>query len=83
MKIFKYVLTNRHTTAVNLPKDSVVLHAALQGTEICLWAKVDTDKPLEKRYFSVVGTGWDVEDNMCYIGTIHEGPYVWHIMEVV
>ena len=82
-KIFKYVLTNRHTTEVSLPKDSVVLHAALKGVEICLWARVDTDKPAEKRYFSVVGTGWDIDENMCYIGTVHEGSFVWHVMEIV
>lgn len=81
--IYKFTLTGRHSTPVELPKDSIVLHCDIQSGELCVWVRVDTDKPKEKRYFTVVGTGWELDENMCYIGTVQEPPYVWHIMEVV
>lgn len=81
-KIYKYSL-NRHDTSVQLPAGANVVHAAEQNGTICLWAMVDPDKPLETRKFSVVGTGWDIEGRACYIATVHEGPFVWHILEVL
>jgi hypothetical protein len=48
-----------------------------------MWALVDTDAQIEPRTFEVVGTGWELDENMFYIGTCLEGSFVWHIMEIV
>ena len=48
-----------------------------------MWALVDTERSTESRYFEVVGTGWELDDNMSYIGTFFADDFVWHIMEVV
>ena len=81
--IHKFTLTGRHSTPVELPKGSIILNCDIQSGEICLWAKVNTEEPMEKRYFTIVGTGWEIDNNMCYIGTVQSPPYVWHIMETV
>jgi hypothetical protein len=38
---------------------------------------------LEGRHICIVGTGWDVEDNMKYITTYMDGYFVWHVFELI
>lgn len=81
--IYKYVLTGRHTTKLELPKGATVVKFDVQESNFCIWAMVDTDSPSEERYFSVVGTGWEIEDGMVYVGTVQVGLFVWHCLEHV
>jgi hypothetical protein len=37
---------------------------------------------VEERRFVVVGTGSEIDDNMVYVGTMFEEPFVWHVMEL-
>jgi len=53
-----------------------------QPREICLWAEVPDGFPVETRTFRVIGTGWDVPDLGTYLGTVFDGPLVWHVYEV-
>ena len=53
---------------------------------ICVWAIVDPEAGIdEKIEYDIlqIGTGWDFDqnelDNMEFIGTVKEGPYMWHI----
>ena len=53
---------------------------------ICVWAIVDPEAGIdEKIEYDIlqIGTGWnfsqDELDNMEFIGTMKEGPYMWHI----
>ena len=45
---------------------------------------VDTDNVLEKRYFKSEGTGGEIKnaENLTYIATFQEPPFVWHLFEV-
>lgn len=81
--IYKYELTGHYTTELDLPHNAVVVDVAVQNDVICLWIPVDTEASTVKRYFTVVGTGWELDDNMRYIGTVHVPPFVWHVMEVM
>ena len=70
---------------VPLPKGSVVLSAGIKNTDIFIWALVDTEQPTEVRQFIAYGTGWEVDEDigeLCFIDTVFEGPYVWHVFEV-
>ena len=54
--------------------------------DICVWAIVDPEAEIDERVeydILQIGTGWDFNqnelDNMEFIGTVKEGPYIWHI----
>lgn len=80
--IYKYSLKGA-STSILIHKDAEIIHCGNHNGEFCIWAKVDADLPLEERTFVIVGTGWEIDDNMVYVGTFFEGSYVWHVMEVV
>ena len=80
--IYKYPLAGRHVTKVEMPKGANVVKFDSQAGTCCIWAIVDPESPMEERFFSIVGTGWTIEDTDCYIGTIQEGAFVWHCLEV-
>jgi hypothetical protein len=77
--IYKYTLDG----AVHMPQGSTVVQVGVQFGLYCIWATVDTDAPVEERFFVVVGTGSELSDNMVHVGTVFENPFVWHIMELI
>jgi hypothetical protein len=79
--IYKYTITGRNK--IEMPIGASILSVNMQGRDYCIWALVDTERSTEARDFEVVGTGWELDDNMHYIGTCYDGPFVWHIMEVI
>ena len=79
--IYKYIVTGRND--IQMPLFAKILHVNMQGKDFCIWALVDTEAELEARTFEVVGTGWELDENMFYIGTCFENDFVWHIMEIV
>jgi hypothetical protein len=66
-----------------MPQGSTVVQVGIQHGLYCIWATVDTDAPVEERFFVVVGTGSELTNNMVHVGTVFENPFVWHIMELV
>lgn len=77
--IYKYTITRK---PVQMPEGAVIVHTDLQEQSYCIWALVDPANALESRQFDVIGTGWDYEPNMHYVGSILEGSFVWHIVEL-
>jgi len=68
---------------LSLPKGASILTIQLQGVTPMMWMLVDPDAKIEQRRFRVVGTGHQtIEDNMVYIGTWQDAPYVWHLFEI-
>ena len=54
--------------------------------DICVWAIIDPEVRIDKKVeYNIlkIGTGWDFSqnelDNMEFIDTVKEGPYMWHI----
>lgn len=80
--IYKYPLDGIHVTKVKMPTGANVVKFDNQNGLYCLWAIVDTDKPMEERYFTIVGTGWELDGDECYVGSIQQGAFVWHCLEV-
>lgn len=80
--IYKYQLDSLYVTMLELPAGAHVMHFAEQGGVFNIWAMVDTDASKETRYFTIVGTGWEIDGDECYIGTVHVGAFVWHCLEI-
>ena len=83
--IWKFRLTGGNTRI----KEKVIkwLSAGYDKSgDICVWAIVDPEAGVDERVeydILQIGTGWDFSqdklDNMEFIGTVKEGPYIWHI----
>jgi hypothetical protein len=79
--IYKYVIPP-NASGIKMPKGATVIHAGPQGADICLWARVNPSADEEIRSFVVVGTGGAVDDAAVHVGTVFQGPFVWHVFEV-
>ena len=81
--IYKYILDSQDCT-LQLPKGSELLTVQLQNENLILWVLVNPNtNESEERHICIVGTGWDVEDNMKYITTYMDGYFVWHVFELI
>jgi hypothetical protein len=86
-QIYKYPLTGPEVKVpeklINIPPVLEFLTVAKQGGHIMLWALVDTDSKEKVNYnFQIYGTGWEIVPSdlgLSYVGTVFDGPYVWHI----
>ncbi len=81
--VYKYRLTGKYTTTLQLPKQAQILSVQMQEGVPTLWALVDPTEELIPRYFSIVGTGWEIEEEVTHIGTFMEGAFVWHVFEII
>ena len=80
--IYKYTLDSQDCT-LQLPKGAEILTVELQNQIPTLWALVNPMTVTEERHICIVGTGWQVEDNMKYITTYIDGYFVWHVFELI
>jgi hypothetical protein len=80
--IYKYTLDSQDCT-LNLPKGAEILTIKLQNNVPTLWALVNPMTVTEERHICIVGTGWQIEDNMKYITTYMDGYFVWHVFELI
>ena len=84
--IWKYVLTPEKLT-ISIPEKATILTAREQGNEICIWAEVYTEMPLETRTFEIYATGHNIPYDMGidreYIGTasLYGGALIFHVYE--
>lgn len=84
MKIHKYTANDQHPVRiVKMPTSAKIICAKLIRKSIVFWAEVDSLEPTVSRYFEVVGTGRTVPENSQYRETFFDGPYVWHLYEII
>lgn len=80
--VWKFTL---HPYARNMmPVGAKPLSVHAQGSDICMWALVDTEAELEDRQFVIVGTGHEVHDHAGeFVGTalLADGRLVLHVFE--
>ena len=86
MKIYKYDLEIKigaiDTAEIEMPVNSVPLHVGYQRGQLMLWVRVNTnpDAAVLKHKFKIYGTGRTISnDRELFIGTVLEGPFVWHV----
>ena len=81
--IWKYPFAVQDQVKISMPKGAKIVHIeSFRGP--CLWALVDTERPIEQRTFYVFGTGHEIVDYQykSYVGTLIQPPFVWHFFEI-
>lgn len=83
--VWKFALSTDQVQEVLMPKDAQILHFDRYGaTGPELWALCDTQVPAAPRKLVIYGTGWPMlEQRHRYICTFREGPFVFHLFEVL
>lgn len=90
--IHKYPLKITDFQEVEMPEGAMVLSVVTMpapiGTsteQVCVYAEVDTERPLVPRRFRIYGTGHEMnhQHEMEYIGTVtmSNRALVWHVYE--
>lgn len=88
--IWKKQISENSDLKVELPTGAQFLDVQVQNISdhgIMLWFLVDTEQPLEVRYFKIIGTGHEIitplDRNFRYCGTVQQanGALVWHVFE--
>jgi hypothetical protein len=81
-QIWKFPIGNEAQATIKMPIGASILRIAVQkDSGLCIWAFVDPELALEDRSFKLFGTGHNVPGNFAYVGTVDEGPFVWHLFE--
>ena len=79
--IWKYTITPS-VLFYSMPEGSKILIAKEQNNEVCLWAEVDPNRPVEMRKIMIYGTGHPIpQEPQEYVGTahLHNGALVLHV----
>ena len=84
---WKFLLRSPRTV-VDIPKGARLLSAGVQGSEIVVWAEVNSSNDYEQRVLYACNTGAQLPpDRKQFVGTVQVGgvedsPIVWHVYEV-
>lgn len=83
--IWKFPLVLTDEQIITVPAGKQFLCAQVQNDVIALWARVETNAPLEGAAIRMYLGGQPIpdEDTLAYIGTVQLGIYVWHIFELL
>jgi hypothetical protein len=67
-------------TTHDIPVGFNVVHVAMQGEDLCVWAMGDPKKPEHDCDFIVIGTGQPtIQRANEHIGSVVNGRCVWHV----
>lgn len=82
--VWKFPLSGVDLSYVEMPERARIIHVGIQGDTPTLWAWVDPSAPKVERRFGIVGTGHPAPsfDAAVHLGSIFDGPFVWHVFEV-
>ena len=75
--IKKFQLNKRGITKINTAVRQL-LSVDMQEGKLVLWLDSATDYPTEYT-FTVCYTGEDAPRNAIYVGTVQDGPFVYHV----
>lgn len=65
-----------------MPIGSSIIKVGEQDDEVCMWAEVNLDLPLEARGFFIIGTGFSIPSDSTYVGSVQmDSGLVWHVYE--
>lgn len=85
--IWKFPFNTTDEVILEMPLDAEILCVQTQSGCPCIWAKVETDFPKEKRLFHIYGTGHTLQDEyeMKYLGTYQQmsGALIFHVFEIL
>ncbi len=82
--IWKFSMDQTGVQAIEMPTGAKIVHVAVQGGAVCLWAQVNPQAVTERRLISVYGTGQEMPDDPGHhVGTflLSGGQYVFHVYD--
>ena len=87
LTIHKYSIPIEDRMFLELPAGAKILTVQVQTECPQIWALVDTEQPLEARFFRMVGTGHPITEDilsLSYIGTfqLQGGGLIFHLFEI-
>lgn len=77
--VYKYPFEIGDVVTLTLPRDFEVVLVECQEGVPCLWARIDTSKPLYNTKFLLTGTGHPVPRSFAHVASFQHGPFVWHM----
>ena len=82
--IYKYPLEITDRQVIEIPAGSEILSAQMQRGQLCLWVLVHTYEAPRHRDVYIFGTGNPIPQGFdrgycLFVGTVQQGPLVWHI----
>lgn len=85
--IYKYQLPGTANGVVAeflMPAHAEIVHAGLDPNHYpCLWAIVEVSNTETVRRFCIAGTGREIPKNTIYIKSWVDGPFTWHLFELI
>ena len=84
VSIWKFALQTIDKQKIKMPVGAELLTVQVQNGEPCLWARVDTEEPIEPRQIAIHGTGHELPDSTRkYIGTYQMAgdTLIFHVFE--
>ncbi len=82
LEIWKYPINDGNSQSeIDVPENHAILTVAYQSGQLCLWVSVDPKSPKIHKLISSVGTGFPYNPTAKFIGTVQQGPFVWHIFD--
>lgn len=83
--VWKYPIELRpEPTTLMMPQHAEIAAVGMQGLELVLWARGDTEAAKQPRVFVVCGTGREAPSpqEAAYVGTAQDAVgLVWHVFE--
>lgn len=88
--VYKYPLAMAEVSTIEIPYDASIVHVDKQGQTYCIWAEHGVDYPddndhkvpvMKQHTFRIFGTGHLIPDGMSHIGSLQDGPFVFHVYE--
>jgi hypothetical protein len=79
--IYKYQLEVKPVNELQIDPEGEILSVQLQDGKIMMWVLTNPSNKTVLRYFSIYGTGHAIVNEGCYIATVQERGFVWHIFE--
>ena len=66
-----------------IPAEAKIVHVGLQDSRVTLWAEHSRETPSTRELrVQIFGTGHPIPAFASYLGTLFDGPFVWHCYEV-
>lgn len=83
LTVHKYAFGPNDRISVRMPVDAEILHVDVQRGQPCIWARVDTEAPIEVVIFSLRRTG-DPDAHGRHVGSflVKDGGLVFHLFHV-
>jgi len=82
-QILKWVIeVDYREQTILMPHGSQVVAVQEQYGQLAMWADCDTDQSMSPRKFLVIGTGFNIPVDATYLGTVKQGSFVWHLLEI-